>query len=95
MQFTLIAFDGKDEGASKRRMDARGKHLSLHKALKEEGHMIYGGAILDEDGNMVGSNIVAEFDSRKDLDDWLKDEPYVTGEVWKDINIYAFKLAVI
>ena len=46
MQFLIIAYDGTDEGALDRRMAAREPHLVGARAMKANGSMIVGGAIL-------------------------------------------------
>lgn len=94
MQFLVIALDGKDEEAATRRQAAREAHLAGVRKLKAAGHMLTGGAILDNGGNMVGSACLVEFDSRQDLDGWLDEDPYVTGDVWRDITVMPFRVAV-
>ncbi len=41
---------------------------------------------------MVGSNAYFSFDSREELDAWLKVEPYVVGKVWEIIDIKEVRL---
>ena len=36
---------------------------------------------------------VCEFPSRKELDEWLKMDPYVTGGVWQRIDISRAQVA--
>ena len=55
--------------------------------LNEEGHVICAGGMTGEDGSMMGSFLVMEFDSEDDLNKYLETEPYMTGDVWKDITI--------
>ena len=50
MQFMIVAYDGLDEGALNRRLAARESHIAGAIALKNAGHLIAGGAILDEAG---------------------------------------------
>ncbi len=95
MQFLLIAYDGKDPEALERRLKIREKHLGNVRKLKQEKEFLVGGAILDEAGKMIGSMIVYDFPDRESLDDMLKDEPYITGGVWKEIKIQPFRLAGI
>ena len=95
MQFILIAYDGTDPGASDRRMRVREKHLEGAKKLKESGNLIWGGAILDEKQNMIGSVVAYEYENREVLDEMLREEPYITGNVWQKIDIQPFKLANI
>jgi uncharacterized protein len=94
MQFILTGYDGTDAGALERRMNARESHLGKIAVLKKNGEVLFGGAILDDSGKMIGSVIVYEFPERKALDEVLKDEPYILNGVWKKIEIHPFRLAV-
>ena len=87
MQFIIFAYDGTDEGALSRRMKVRQEHLENIAKLNEEGHVICAGGMTGEDGNLMGSFLVMEFDSEEELNEYLKTEPYMTGDVWKDISI--------
>jgi uncharacterized protein len=91
MQFLLIAFDGTDAEALDRRLKVRGEHLDKIALLKKSGEFLFGGAILNDDGKMIGSMIVYEFPDRQSLDEMLKKEPYVTGKVWEKIEIHPFR----
>lgn len=93
MQFLLIGRDGDDSDALSRRMAAREAHLAGCAALREKGQLLYAAAILSDDEKMIGSMLVMNWPSRAELDTWLKDEPYVKGEVWKKIEINSCKLA--
>lgn len=94
MQFLVTAYDGKDDGALDRRMSVRKAHINGANELKEAGHLIAGGAILDEGEQMIGSTMFVEFDSKAELDQWLASDPYVTGNVWQDISVLPIRLAV-
>ena len=93
MQFLLIAYDGTDPGALDRRLKVRGEHLDKIDGLKKNGEFLFGGAILNDAGKMIGSMIVYEFPDRQALDERLKEEPYITAGVWKKIDIQPFRLA--
>jgi uncharacterized protein YciI len=95
MQFLLIAYDGTDPGAPERRLKVREEHFKKIGQLKKTGEFLFGGAILDETGNMTGSMIVYEFPDRAVLDERLKEEPYITEGVWKMVEIRPFRLAKI
>lgn len=95
MQFLLIAYDGTDRDALNRRMVARPEHLEKVADLKKNGEFLLGGAILNDEGDMIGSMILYEFPDRKSLDERLKGEPYITGGVWQKIEIKPFRLARI
>ena len=94
MQYQITAFDGTDEQANERRMSARPAHLKEAAVLKNAGNIIAGGAILDDDGNMIGSTLYVDFETPDELDAWLVNDPYVKEGVWEDINIMPIRLAV-
>jgi len=92
MQYLILGYDGKDKDALMRRICARAEHLALGSKLIKEGKLHYGVAMLDEKERMIGSVYVCEFASKKELNAWLKVEPYVTGKVWKKITISPCKV---
>lgn len=95
MQFLLLGYDGTDDGALQRRMAVREDHFRRTSLLKKAGEFLFGGAILDEGGKMIGSMIVYDFPDIQSLEEILKDEPYLTGGVWKKTEIKPFRLANI
>ena len=95
MQFLLLGYDGTDTGALQRRMAVREDHFRRISLLKKAGEFLFGGAILDEDGKMIGSMIVYDFPDIQSLEERLKDEPYLTGGVWEKTEIKPFRLAKI
>lgn len=95
MQFLLIAHDGTDPDAPERRLKNRPGHLEKISVIKSKGFFLFGGAILNDEGNMTGSMIVYEVPDRQTLDELLRDEPYIYGKVWEKIEIRPFRLAAI
>ena len=93
MQFLVIAHDGTDGQAPARRQHVRNEHLERAKAAHRDGTVVWGGAILDENGEMIGSTLVLEYPSASDVHEWIATDPYVTGEVWQDITVKPFRLA--
>lgn len=93
MQWLIIARDGTDPGARERRLAARPAHLENAARLQAAGHLLIGGALVDDAGNMIGSACVAQFATRAELDAWLESDPYVTSGVWQDIEILPYRVA--
>lgn len=87
MQFIIIGKDGNDSDATARRLAARDAHLRLGDELEASGNRWYGAAILDENGKMIGSMAVMDFPSEAELQKWLEQEPYVTGDVWRTVEV--------
>ncbi|MGE0822985.1 MAG: YciI family protein [Candidatus Binatia bacterium] len=94
MEFLVIAYDGKDPQAKERRLNARPAHLENVQRMKQEGSFINGGAILDDQGEMIGSTLYVDFPSRDALNYWLATDPYVTGGVWVDVKVKPIRLAL-
>lgn len=92
MQFLVIAKDRTDDGALDRRMAARPAHLEMGDVYKKEGKHLYAAALLNDENKMIGSALVVDFPSRKELDEWLAKEPYVLGDVWQHIEITPCKV---
>jgi uncharacterized protein len=95
MQFLLIAYDGTDSGALDRRMKSRPEHLEKIAVVKKTGQFLCGGAILDDEGTMIGSMILYEAENREELDRLLENEPYIYNRVWEKIDIRPFRMAKI
>lgn len=93
MTFLVLGYDGSDAEAPARRAAARAAHLATAKRLKAAGHLLEGGAILDDVGAMRGSMLLLEFPSRAELDAWLSADAYTLGGVWKDVIVRAFRRA--
>jgi len=88
MHFLITAYDGKDSEAPLRRQNAREQHLEGVKRLIKEGKHLFGAAILDDEGKMIGSIMIVDYPSREALvSEWLNGEPYVVGKVWETIEI--------
>jgi uncharacterized protein YciI len=87
MQFVITALDYTDEEALGRRLANREAHLAGAKKLVAEGKIISGGAIIGDNGRMLGSTLHVDFPDRESLDAHLATDPYVTGKVWEKIEI--------
>ena len=90
MQFVIRAYDG--EGMLDRRMEVRPRHFDGMEKMKE--HTLCAGGILDEDGKMIGSMLVMEFQTRKELDEYLANEPYVVEHVWERIEVERMNVVI-
>jgi len=94
-QYIVYAWDGNDEQALERRMKARPAHFDNSRRIKANGNFIVGGAILNDEGKMIGSTMVVQFETKEDLQQWVDTEPYITGKVWERIDIRPFKVAEV
>lgn len=91
MHFLILAHDFRDPEAPSRRLRQRPAHIEGVKRMQADGTFVEGGAMLDSQGQMVGSMILVDFPSRAELDAWLAADPYVTGEVWEHVTVQPFR----
>ena len=94
-QYIMHAWDATDEKALERRMSVRPAHLDNARKLKANGNFIIGGAMLNDEGKMIGSTMVLQFETKQQLQEWLDTEPYITGKVWEKMDLKSFKVAEV
>ncbi len=92
-QYIMHAWDGTDEQALERRMNNRPAHFENARKLKANGNFIMGGAMLSDEGKMIGSMMVMQFETKEQLQNWLDSEPYITGKVWEKMDLRPFRVA--
>ncbi|WP_417721153.1 YciI family protein [Salipiger sp.] len=88
-QYALICRDA--PGVLERRMAARGAHMAGLKSEKSANRIVDGGAMLDAEGNMVGSVVLCQFDDRAGLDAYLDREIYARDGIWGDIEVIEMR----
>jgi uncharacterized protein YciI len=69
---------------------SRERHLA-QAASTTQVTAVFGTAILD-DGAMIGSMLVMAADSRAALDSWLRVEPYVVDDVWREVRVHQCQI---
>lgn len=94
MEFLVIAHDHTDDEALARRMVVRERHLAAVRSTTESGNMLIGGAILDDEGRMVGSMSVVSFPDKAAFDHWLNNVPYNKNGVWERVEVSPYHVAV-
>jgi uncharacterized protein YciI len=86
-----IGRDGTDPAAPDRRAAVRAEHLARVTTAAEAGLLILGGA-LTQGGRMVGSIAVTAHESDAAAEAWWAEDPYITGDVWRDVTRYGTRL---
>ena len=94
-QYIITGYDYTDEGAFDRRMAVRPHHLDGAKHLKDNGNYVIGGAILNEEGKMIGSVMILQFENDGQLKHWEQTEPYITQKIWETYEVKPFKVAEV
>ncbi len=90
----VLAYDYLPPAGPERRQACRSEHLQLGENLYRERRCLYAAGILNEAGDLIGSLIICEFESRQQLEqEWLSREPYVLNNVWEKIEIRLIRPA--
>ena len=95
MQYVVHAYDHTGPDALDRRMAARPAHLAYVAGLKEKGQFLLGGALLDPDGNMMGSMLMLDMETEEHLNTYLRSDPYIVQGVWDKIDVKPFRQAQV
>lgn len=94
--FVVIGHDV--ENSQAKRQQARPAHVARLKTLHEQGRLVLAGFCPEshesESPATTGSVIVVAFDSQHDLEDWLKDEPYLQAGVYSHVDVKPFVQAL-
>lgn len=94
-QFMIQAKDYADSEALQRRLSVRETHLARMREEKAKEVFIIGGALLNEDGNMIGSMILLSLPDEAAVWEWIEIDVYRTGKVWNEIAVSPFRIASV
>ncbi len=85
MPFLVIGKDVSDGGL--RRKEHRTAHLENLRKLKSEGKIAVAAGLLSDENLLNGSATFFTVDTKEEVEELLKNEPYVLGNVWETIEI--------
>ena len=91
MQYVIRAYDGAD--VLEKRMAVRPRHLENMARIRDR--ILCSGGLLDGQGNMKGSLLVLNVESRAILDEYLRTEPYILEGVWEKIEVEAMNVVFL
>lgn len=95
MQYVIHAYDHTDADALDRRMAVRPAHFDYVRQLKANGQFVLGGALLDPDGQMIGSMLILDLETDEQLTQYLNTDPYIVQGVWDKIDVKPFRQATL
>ena len=87
MPFLILGYDSDDNQALERRLAVRPNHIKLGDQMRDQGKVLYGVAMLDDNKKMIGSVYIVNMETREEVNQWLEIEPYVTGDVWRRVEV--------
>ncbi len=93
MEYTIRFAEEKDIELILSFIRALAEYEKLSDQVSE--HVICAGGLLDEEGKMKGSVLIMAFDTRKELDDYLAGEPYVTEHVWEEVDVERMNVVIV
>lgn len=79
-----------------KRLAARPDHLARLNTLKDQGRLLLAGPLPSIDAEdpgpagFTGSLVVARFDTLEDARRWADQDPYASGGVYANVEIYPF-----
>jgi uncharacterized protein YciI len=94
-QYIVTGYDFTDTDALQRRMNVRPHHLDAAAELRKTNNYVLGGAILNDEGKMIGSVMILQFDTEEELEAWKQGEPYITQGIWESVDVKPFKVASV
>ena len=93
--FLVTAYDADGHETRAKRAAARDAHLAGIQQLMEGGQFLFGGGLLDDDGEVVGSVLVMAFPDRAAFDAWKDSDPYTVTGVWGRVEVQSCRPAPI
>ncbi len=76
------------------RMAARDAHLAYANTGEKPVKVKLGGPYLDGRGNMAGSLLIVDAPDRSAVDQFLRDDPYVTAGLFESVDIRPYRVTV-
>lgn len=92
MHFVFNATDKPDHVQI--RLKNRAAHLKYNTESQKYGvTVITGGPKIDENGDMIGSCMILEADSRETVEQFLANDPYTNANLFATTELKSYKLA--
>ena len=86
MLFAMICRD--KPGALEIRKANRDAHLAY---AREHGGVVFGGPMLDDAGDMIGSLLALEVEDRAAAEAFAADDPYARAGLFESVEIVGFR----
>ncbi len=84
MKFVIIGYDSL-QGESKRKIH-RAAHLANLEPLDKQGRVLLAGPLTDK----AGSLLVLEFETREEVEDFVRHDPYTIHGIFERVEIHPF-----
>jgi uncharacterized protein YciI len=84
MKFVIIGYDNA-QAEAKRKLH-RAAHLANLEPLDKHGRVVLAGPLTDKTGSLM----VLEFETREEVEDFVRHDPYVVHEVFERVEIHPF-----
>ncbi|OQW31607.1 MAG: hypothetical protein A4E19_08325 [Nitrospira sp. SG-bin1] len=84
MKFVIIGYDS--PGGEAKRKIHRAAHLASLESLDKQGRVVLAGPLTDK----AGSLLVLEFETEKEVEDFVRHDPYTVYGVFERVEIHPF-----
>lgn len=71
------------------RLSARPKHLEYLKTVLDK--IMYGGALLDDDGKQIGSMLIIDVADKAEADRFADEDPFVEAGLFASTSVRQFR----
>ncbi len=88
--YAMIGYDHPDSIA--RRETIRAEHRAYFRANIDRVRLA--GAFNDENGRQIGTMIVFEADDEQTVWDWIRDEPFCSNGIYRQLEVRLWNLVV-
>lgn len=89
MTIALIAID--KDNSQPLRLENRAAHLAY---VADTGVVDTAGPFLDEDGNMIGSLLILNFETMSDAENWATNDPYALAGLFQSVTLRHWKKVI-
>lgn len=90
MPFVVYCTDDPQSGNLRKRTRA----IHLEYMIANKHNVLYGGPLQTDDGTVIGSLMVLQFDRRQDVDIFLGAEPYSQSGLFSEVRIFRLRQMV-
>ena len=75
-------------------LDIRKANRDAHLAYAAETPVIFAGPFLNEDGDMTGSLLVVDVETRDEAEAWASADPYARAGLFQKVRIERFRKVI-
>ena len=75
-------------------IEIRKANRDAHLAYADETPVVYAGPFQNEDGDMIGSLLIVDVETRAEAEAWAASDPYAKAGLFQKVRIERFKKVI-